>query len=158
MLNLSGPHGMSIYKHAGTTRQVCISMPACMGMCMGACIHAHHVSCASPSRMHAHSGHGGTLAAGDADGEITCGTCFCEVPCEEATRMECGHAFCNDCWRQHLRIQIQEGRSRRLPCMGVRCGVICDEGQVPPPFRHTRLLPRMLLQTQNLSRACPLST
>ena len=41
--------------------------------------------------------------------------------------MDCGHLFCDDCWRQHLRIQITEGNSRRLPCMGIKCGVICDE-------------------------------
>ena len=52
--------------------------------------------------------------------------------------MECGHAFCNDCWRHHLRIQIQDGRSRRLPCMGIRCGVICDEGQVRYPIASTQ--------------------
>lgn len=69
----------------------------------------------------------------DPEGEITCGTCFCEVPQEEGTRMQCGHLFCNDCWRQHLAIQIADGRSRRLPCMGVRCPVICDEPQVSPP-------------------------
>jgi len=44
--------------------------------------------------------------------------------------MECGHAFCDDCWRQHLTIQITDGNAKRLPCMGVRCGVICDETKV----------------------------
>lgn len=62
--------------------------------------------------------------------ELTCNTCFCDVPRAEATTMECGHAFCSDCWRQHLTIQIQEGKARRLPCMAVRCRVICEEGQV----------------------------
>ena len=44
--------------------------------------------------------------------------------------MECGHAFCDDCWRQHLTIQITDGNAKRLPCMGVKCGVICDETKV----------------------------
>lgn len=51
--------------------------------------------------------------------------------------MECGHAFCNDCWQQHCRIQISEGRSRQLACMAAGCGAICDEckvccAQAPP--------------------------
>ena len=62
--------------------------------------------------------------------EVTCGTCFCEVPIAEATSMECGHCFCNDCWGQHFNIQIREGKSRRLKCMAVRCGAHCDEDKV----------------------------
>ena len=47
--------------------------------------------------------------------------------------MECGHAFCDDCWRQHLTIQVTDGNAKRLPCMGVKCGVICDETKVSSP-------------------------
>ena len=67
--------------------------------------------------------------AGDGS-EVECGTCFCSVAREEATAMECGHAFCDDCWRQHLTIQIMDGNARRLPCMAVSCGVICNETEV----------------------------
>jgi ariadne-1 len=45
--------------------------------------------------------------------------------------MECGHPFCNDCWRQHCRVQILDGKSRNLPCMAVKCGAVCDEDKVP---------------------------
>lgn len=41
-------------------------------------------------------------AAGSSD-EVTCGVCMCEGPRQEATTMECGHTFCNTCWREHLR-------------------------------------------------------
>lgn len=44
--------------------------------------------------------------------------------------MGCGHIFCNDCWSQHCRVQIKDGRSRKLPCMGVKCGAACDEEKV----------------------------
>ena len=44
--------------------------------------------------------------------------------------MGCGHVFCNDCWGQHCRVQIKDGRSRKLPCMGVKCGASCDEDKV----------------------------
>lgn len=75
-------------------------------------------------------GHEQASASADPGEEITCGTCFCEVPRSEGTQMQCGHFFCNNCWQQHLKIQVSEGKSRRLPCMGVRCGVTCDEAQV----------------------------
>lgn len=41
-----------------------------------------------------------------------------DVGPSEATSMDCGHAFCNDCWRQHLSIGINEGMSRRLKVGG----------------------------------------
>ncbi|KAK9806532.1 hypothetical protein WJX73_007969 [Symbiochloris irregularis] len=63
-------------------------------------------------------------------GNILCNICFCDTEPDDATAMECGHAFCNDCWCQHLKIQIQDGRARRLPCMQPRCGVYCDENKV----------------------------
>ena len=44
--------------------------------------------------------------------------------------MQCGHAFCNDCWRQHCVTQIGDGHARKLPCMGVRCATVCDEDKV----------------------------
>lgn len=61
---------------------------------------------------------------------ITCGTCFCDVPVADTTAMDCGHAFCNECWRGHFKVQISEGKSRRLTCMGVKCDIICDERKV----------------------------
>jgi hypothetical protein len=67
---------------------------------------------------------------GDSTAEIACGTCFCEVEPQDTTTMDCGHTFCNDCWRQHCRIQISEGRSRQLACMAAGCGAICDESRV----------------------------
>lgn len=63
-------------------------------------------------------------------GGIECGCCFSDVPVTEATTMECGHAYCNDCWHQHFKVQITEGNSRRLLCMAVKCGAICDDQQV----------------------------
>lgn len=62
--------------------------------------------------------------------EVTCMVCMCDVAPAEATTMECGHTFCNDCWREHMRISISEGMSRRLRCMAPSCGVVCDEDKV----------------------------
>ena len=66
------------------------------------------------------------LCAGQSD-RLECQCCFCEVAAAEATAMQCRHAFCNDCWRQHCVTQIGDGRARKLPCMGIRCAAVCDE-------------------------------
>lgn len=69
------------------------------------------------------------LCAGP-DGEILCGICFCPSDSSEATAMECGHCFCNDCWKTHIRIQIAEGNCRLLGCMAEGCGAVCDDARV----------------------------
>lgn len=61
---------------------------------------------------------------------FTCETCFEEVPPPQATTMDCGHTFCNDCWTQHFLVKIQEGQSRRIKCMAHNCKAICDEDAV----------------------------
>ncbi len=55
--------------------------------------------------------------------------------------MDCGHTFCNDCWRQHCLTQIEDGRARKLLCMGVRCNIVCDEDKV----RHVAVVQCMEL-------------
>lgn len=69
------------------------------------------------------------IHAGQAD-TLECQCCFCDVAASEATAMDCEHAFCNDCWRQHCLTQIADGRARKLLCMGVRCNAVCDEDKV----------------------------
>ncbi|KAH8950911.1 hypothetical protein BDL97_10G110100 [Sphagnum fallax] len=61
---------------------------------------------------------------------ISCGACLDDAPQNKATRMDCGHAFCNDCWTQYFIIKIKEGQSRRVTCMEHQCGAICDEDKV----------------------------
>lgn len=61
---------------------------------------------------------------------VPCDTCFEEVSAEEATTMDCGHTFCNDCWTQHFLVKIKDGQSRRIKCMAHNCKAICDEDAV----------------------------
>ncbi|KAK9807646.1 hypothetical protein WJX72_005259 [[Myrmecia] bisecta] len=61
---------------------------------------------------------------------LTCQVCFGDAEPGDMTAMDCGHAFCNACWRHHFRVQIKEGNSRRLSCMADKCGAICNEGKV----------------------------
>jgi len=64
------------------------------------------------------------------EGTILCSVCFMDAGPGEWAAMRCGHAFCRDCWQQHLSIGIREGMSRQLRCMAPRCGVLCDEDVV----------------------------
>lgn len=61
---------------------------------------------------------------------ITCDICMDDVPSVEATREDCGHCFCNNCWTEHFMVKINEGQSRRIRCMAHKCNAICDEAVV----------------------------
>ena len=93
------------------------------------------------------------LWAGDA-AELACAACLCDVARPDATQMACGHAFCNDCWRQHLAVHIREGRSRRLLCMGVRCGAVCDEEQARAQRLHALCRRALCSHWEDLSGTC----
>mmetsp|Transcript_18645 Transcript_18645/g.45859 ORF Transcript_18645/g.45859 Transcript_18645/m.45859 type:complete len:553 (-) Transcript_18645:95-1753(-) len=79
------------------------------------------------------------------DEEVTCQVCWDSCTGDEvAEKMTwsepCGHVFCNDCWRRHLRVQIEdENQAARIPCAGEtvlpcgktgRCNIVVDENVV----------------------------
>ncbi|TYI88323.1 hypothetical protein E1A91_D04G200300v1 [Gossypium mustelinum] len=59
-----------------------------------------------------------------------CDICIEELPGDKMTKMDCGHAFCNDCWTEHFVVKINEGQSKRIRCMAHKCNAICDEAVV----------------------------
>ncbi|XVF45814.1 hypothetical protein PTKIN_Ptkin02bG0237100 [Pterospermum kingtungense] len=59
-----------------------------------------------------------------------CDICIDEFPGDKMTKMDCGHAFCNNCWTEHFVVKINEGQSRRIRCMAYKCHAICDEAVV----------------------------
>ncbi|XP_057456360.1 probable E3 ubiquitin-protein ligase ARI1 isoform X2 [Lotus japonicus] len=61
---------------------------------------------------------------------VMCEICIEDVPSDEATRMDCGHCFCNSCWTEHFIVKINEGQSKRIRCMAHKCNSICDEAVV----------------------------
>jgi ariadne-1 len=69
-------------------------------------------------------------AAASSSGAVTCSVCMCDAPAGECSTNSCGHAFCDDCWRGHLSVQIGEGKARHVVCMSFKCGVVCDEALV----------------------------
>lgn len=63
--------------------------------------------------------------------KMTCGICMeDDIPSNVMTRMECGHSYCNDCWKGHFTVKINEGRSKMITCMAHKCNAICDEDVV----------------------------
>ncbi|KAI5388643.1 carbonyl reductase (NADPH-dependent) ari1 [Lathyrus oleraceus] len=61
---------------------------------------------------------------------VMCEICMDDIPSDEATRVDCGHCFCNSCWTQHFIVKINEGQSKRIRCMAHKCNSICDEAVV----------------------------
>lgn len=61
---------------------------------------------------------------------IACDICMEDVSSDKATRVDCGHCFCNNCWTEHFIVKINEGQSRRIRCMAHKCNAICDEAVV----------------------------
>ncbi|XAR72845.1 Ubiquitin--protein ligase [Bertholletia excelsa] len=61
---------------------------------------------------------------------VMCNICIEDVPCAEATKMDCGHIFCNNCWTEHFIVKINDGQSKRIRCMAHQCNAICDESVV----------------------------
>lgn len=73
---------------------------------------------------------------------MTCQLCFDSFEGPEAaenmTRVDvCGHMFCNNCWRHHLKVRIHdEGEGAKIMCAGEsqlengksgRCNIVLDE-------------------------------
>eukprot|EP01006_Ploeotia_vitrea_P041072 TRINITY_DN66483_c5_g1_i1.p1 TRINITY_DN66483_c5_g1~~TRINITY_DN66483_c5_g1_i1.p1 ORF type:complete len:663 (-),score=307.20 TRINITY_DN66483_c5_g1_i1:1279-3069(-) len=71
------------------------------------------------------------------ESKVQCQSAFCdEVAVEEATALNCGHWFCNDCWHSFLESQLKSGRRAIFAtCMGMACekdhnhkfGCACNE-------------------------------
>ncbi|KAL5987145.1 hypothetical protein ACLOJK_041141 [Asimina triloba] len=61
---------------------------------------------------------------------VTCNICFDNVSGDAVTTMDCGHCFCNGCWREHFLVKISDGESRHIRCMEHKCNAICDEAVV----------------------------
>ncbi|KAJ8506710.1 hypothetical protein OPV22_007596 [Ensete ventricosum] len=64
--------------------------------------------------------------SGSSTAVITCNICFEDVAVLDATKMDCGHLFCNDCWTQNFIIRIKDGE-RTIRCMDTKCNAICDD-------------------------------
>lgn len=62
---------------------------------------------------------------------ITCDGCCDDVPHKNSTALNCGHRFCNECWKTYITMKIEEGQSKRITCMGYKCNMVFDEVMIP---------------------------
>eukprot|EP00918_Siedleckia_nematoides_P001583 GHVU01003721.1.p1 GENE.GHVU01003721.1~~GHVU01003721.1.p1 ORF type:complete len:501 (-),score=60.13 GHVU01003721.1:999-2501(-) len=58
---------------------------------------------------------------------FVCPVCMCKTEPGVVVGLACGHMFCKDCWQMHFSVQIQNGCSTGLECMGKDCEVLVPE-------------------------------
>jgi len=73
-----------------------------------------------------------TMATSNNQQRSECGICYRQLYCEDSGTLSdtslntCGHKFCDDCWRAHLKTQIQLGHTD-LRCPGHECAAAVDD-------------------------------
>ncbi|XP_068243520.1 potential E3 ubiquitin-protein ligase ariadne-2 [Palaemon carinicauda] len=62
------------------------------------------------------------------EGEVTlCPVCLAPMSPDTARHLSCGHTFCRECWSAHFEVQIMQGTSTGIECMGNNCQVLAPE-------------------------------
>lgn len=56
-----------------------------------------------------------------------CQTCLQSLRPSEFRSVDCGHQFCVDCWNTYLEVQIGQGRSTDIACMGQGCDILVPQ-------------------------------
>lgn len=59
-----------------------------------------------------------------------CQTCLQSLRPSEFRSLDCGHQFCTDCWATYLEVQIGQGRSTDIACMGQGCDILVAQAFV----------------------------
>eukprot|EP01121_Diplochlamys_sp_Union-15-3_P007654 TRINITY_DN1960_c0_g2_i1.p1 TRINITY_DN1960_c0_g2~~TRINITY_DN1960_c0_g2_i1.p1 ORF type:complete len:581 (+),score=118.51 TRINITY_DN1960_c0_g2_i1:48-1745(+) len=90
-----------------------------------------------------------------------CSICMNSLEPGKARALACKHAFCNSCWKDHIEVQINEGRSIDIPCMGYKCNAVVDEETVrltvsPEIYqKYTRFLSKNFVEDNPYLKWCP---
>ncbi|CAH1782579.1 unnamed protein product [Owenia fusiformis] len=58
---------------------------------------------------------------------FSCPVCMCLCPSETVHGLACGHRFCQPCWEQYFQMQLSQGLSSGIECMGNECHVLATE-------------------------------
>lgn len=58
---------------------------------------------------------------------VQCPICLQNSPGDRFRGLACGHYFCPDCWAMHFEIQILQGISTAIECMGQYCNILVPE-------------------------------
>nr|XP_027211482.1 potential E3 ubiquitin-protein ligase ariadne-2-like [Penaeus vannamei] len=76
---------------------------------------------------------------GESAGQASCPVCLAPMSPDIASHLSCGHTFCHDCWSKHFEVQITQGMSTGIECMGNKCQVLAPEDFVLPLLTRPRL-------------------
>ena len=59
---------------------------------------------------------------------MMCATCYCDYDGTEMRALECGHAFCEECYRDHLLEQVSQGMKCIFACCPqAGCPIVVSE-------------------------------
>ncbi|XP_041348541.1 potential E3 ubiquitin-protein ligase ariadne-2-like [Gigantopelta aegis] len=91
-----------------------------------------------------------------------CKVCASEQSRENFHALNCGHMFCQSCWDMHFQVQIKEGLTTGIECMGNDCTVLVPEDFLcsilsDPTFRdrYSKLSFNDLVKNHPQLRFCP---
>eukprot|EP01112_Ceratiomyxa_fruticulosa_P023049 TRINITY_DN8658_c0_g2_i2.p1 TRINITY_DN8658_c0_g2~~TRINITY_DN8658_c0_g2_i2.p1 ORF type:complete len:571 (+),score=108.81 TRINITY_DN8658_c0_g2_i2:228-1940(+) len=79
----------------------------------------------------------------------------------KSSGLECGHKFCNDCWKGYLNTQITDGKSIGITCMGHKCATLVTEDIVkavvdPPIFsKYVEFITKSVVEDNPNIQWCP---
>ncbi|XP_078485899.1 E3 ubiquitin-protein ligase ARIH2 isoform X1 [Ciona intestinalis] len=54
-----------------------------------------------------------------------CGVCLETLHRSKLLALNCGHQFCDGCWKQHMMFAVKDGMSQGIPCMESECTLLC---------------------------------
>ncbi|XP_074645621.1 putative E3 ubiquitin-protein ligase ariadne-2 isoform X2 [Tubulanus polymorphus] len=56
-----------------------------------------------------------------------CPVCFNKTNLDNLVGLTCSHIFCKECWEMHFQIQVSQGISTGIECMGEDCNILVPE-------------------------------
>ncbi|XP_013385980.1 potential E3 ubiquitin-protein ligase ariadne-2 [Lingula anatina] len=56
-----------------------------------------------------------------------CSVCVQRCPIENMQELSCRHQYCKDCWGMYFKMQIEQGVSTGIECMGKDCNILATE-------------------------------
>jgi len=92
--------------------------------------------------------------------EIECTICF-DLTSEYSILEECGHYFCNICWRENLHVQIGEGRTIDIHCMHQGCKTLVPDHIIKRIVsqdvwkRYSTFISKNFVENSKTVRWCP---
>ncbi|KAK6175068.1 hypothetical protein SNE40_013605 [Patella caerulea] len=92
----------------------------------------------------------------------TCPICVQQLSKDEFQALSCQHLFCNECWDMHFNIQINQGLTTGIECMGKDCKLLVPEDFICGILKDTSMREKYfkfsftdLIKSHSQLRFCP---